>query len=45
MKWPREDIIMVGFSIGTGPATILAADKGVGALVLSFVSLWSITSY
>ena len=29
-----EDIIVVGFSIGTGPATELAATKSVGGLVL-----------
>lgn len=34
MEWPTEDILLFGFSIGTGPTTALASTKAVGGLVL-----------
>jgi len=34
MKWPSQDILLYGFSIGTGPTTHLAAHQPVGGLVL-----------
>eukprot|EP00927_Polykrikos_kofoidii_P014129 TRINITY_DN16161_c0_g1_i1.p1 TRINITY_DN16161_c0_g1~~TRINITY_DN16161_c0_g1_i1.p1 ORF type:complete len:546 (-),score=67.73 TRINITY_DN16161_c0_g1_i1:109-1746(-) len=34
LRWPAEDIIVLGRSIGTGPAVALAAQHQVGGLIL-----------
>ena len=34
VQWPAENIILFGYSIGTGPCTHLAAHHAVGGLFL-----------
>lgn len=34
LRWPTEDILLFGFSIGTGPTTQLASHEAVGGLTL-----------
>jgi len=46
MNWPPENIIVVGRSIGSGPATQLARDVPIGGLILvsAFKSITSIAA-